>query len=413
MLEEVRLRLALWWRSRSAAVTAHLARRSYARPPFSPAVGVIRVAAVQMRPRLLKDARQFADHAYELAHTAVQQGAELVVFPDHVTLPLLRLVPGLSAALDDNVSLDEALVAIGEAASGDVALGIADIMTVATPAFRRLYGATFSTLARRFGVHIAAGGTMLAERDGRVLSIAHLYGPNGRLVLHQAKTHLSPLERRWGLGVGEDIQVADTALGRVALTGSMESAYFEPYRLLERGSTDLALLSAAELGRPQPWRPLRGAWARVQEARLYGIQGALVGEAFGLSFAGPAAIYAPLPLTPARDGILAMAQGEEDEVVVADLDIGALRRLRAERPSMRNEALIGHYLPLLYTRPWPWPEDATGEERRHPWAGAEAADADAEAAAALGTAADAAARADLEEADEGDPARLPSQLTPT
>lgn len=370
MFEELRLRLALWWRSRSTAVTSHLARRSYARPPFSPAVGVIRVAAVQMRPRLLSSARQFADHAYELTHAAVQQGAELVVFPDHVTLSLLALVPGLSSTLTDNASLEEALAAVGEAGEeviGDGAVGIADVVTVATPAFRRLYHATFSTLARRFGVHIAAGGTMLAERDGRVLSVAHLYGPNGRILVQQPKTHLSALERHWGLGVGERLETADTAVGRVALTGSMESAHFEPYRLLEEANTDLALLSAAELGRPYVWRPLRGAWARAQEARLYTVQGALVGEAFGLSFAGPAAIYGPMDLTPARDGVLAVAQGDDDAVVAADLDIGALRRLRQERPSLRNRGLIGHYLPLLYTRPWPWSEETAGEVRRHAW----------------------------------------------
>lgn len=361
MFEEFSLRLALWWRSRSTAVTAHLARRSFARPPFSPGVGVIRVAAVQMCPRLLADARQFADHVYDLARSAVLQGAELVVFPDHVSLSLLTLVPGLSS-LTEHASLEEALAAVGEAGedgAGEGSVGIADVVTVATPAFRRLYHATFSTLARRFGVHIAAGGTMLAERDGRVLSVSHLYGPNGRVLVQQAKTHLSALERRWGLGVGDDLRVVETPIGRVALTGSMESAHFEPYRLLDAAGADLALLSGAELGRPQAWRPMRGVWARAQEARLYGVQGALVGEAFGLTFAGPAAIYAPLELTPARDGVLAVAESEDaDEVVVADLDIGALRRLRDEQPNPRNEAMIGHYLPLLYTRPWPWSEEA-------------------------------------------------------
>lgn len=364
MLEELRLRLALWWRSRARAVTGQLGRRSFARPPFAPKVGVIRVAAVQMRPRLLGDARAFADHAYELTNAAVQAGAELIVFPDHVTLSLLSLVPGLSGTLGEDGSLAEALAAVGDAGegtAGETDLAIADVMTVATPAFRRLYVATFSTLARRFGVHIAAGGTMLAERDGRVLSLAHLYGPSGRLLAQQAKTHLSPLERRWGLGLGEDLTVVETPVGRVAMTTTMESAHFEPYRILEGAAADLALVSAAEIGRPQPWRALRGAWARAQEAHLYVVQGALVGDLFGIGFAGPAGIYAPLALTPAGDGVVALAKGDGDDVVVADLDIGALHRSRAAMPERRNLALIGHYLPLLYTRPWPWPEETLGE----------------------------------------------------
>jgi len=369
MFEEVSVRLALWWRSRANAVAGHLGRRSFARPPFTPRVGVIRAAAVQMRPRLISRATEFADHAYDLTRVAVQDGAELVVFPDHLTLSLLTLVPGLSAALGSRGSLEDALAAVGqvgEAASGEDEVGITDVVTLATPAFRRIYSATFSTLARRFAVHIAAGGTMLAERDGRVLLVSHLYGPTGRVLIAQPKTHLSVLERRWGLGVGEDLEVVDTAVGRVALTGSMESMHFEPYRLLEAARADIALLSAADVGQPRPWRPLRGLWARVQESQVYGVQGALSGSAFGLRFAGPAGIYAPLGLTPARDGILAMASREDDdEVVVADLDIAALRRLHQERPSARNGAVVGHYLPLLYTRPWPWSEETAGHERHH------------------------------------------------
>jgi predicted amidohydrolase len=362
MVEELSLHLALWWRSRASAVFAHLARRAYPRPPFSPAVGAIRVAAVQMRPRRLRRAVDFADHAYDLVRDAVREGAELVVLPDHVTLPLLGLVPGLGASLAEHASLDDALAALaadGEAAEPEEAgVGIADVMTVATPAVRRVYHATFSTLARRFAVHIAAGSTMLAERDGRVLSVCHLYGPGGRLIATQAKTHLTALERRWGLGTGDDVVVADTALGRVALAGSMDALCFEPFRLFETQRADIALVSTAELGRPHPWRPMRGLWARVQESGLYGVQSALVGEVFGLTFGGTAVICAPLELSPAGDGILARAGADgEEAVVVADLDIAALRQFRRERGDRRNPEAIGRYLPELYTRPWPWPEE--------------------------------------------------------
>ncbi|MCL6595421.1 MAG: nitrilase [Firmicutes bacterium] len=371
MLEEFSLRFALWWRSRGSGVTAHLARRSYERPPYSPAIGSIRVGAVQMRPRPIRRAWEFADHAYEMARAAVREGAEVVVFPDHVSLPLLTLVPGLGDAVTANASLEEALAALGEAEEpeeGGEGISVADVVAVATPALARVYRTTFATLARRFRVHIAAGSTMLAERDGRVLARCHLFGPSGRLLEAQAKTHLTPLERRWGLGSGDELRVVDTAVGRVALTGTMDSAFFEPFRLLDEAGAEVVLQASAEVGEPEPWRAMGGLWARVQEACLYGVQGALVGEALGLRFGGMAAVYAPLALTPEGDGVLAAARSADaDEVVVADLDIGALRQLRRSRGVRRNRRLIGRYLPELYTRPWPWPEE---QGRGTPGAGA-------------------------------------------
>jgi|GEM_PF-246938 len=370
MFEEASLRLALWWRSRSSGVTSHLARRSYPRSRWTPSVGLIRIGAVQMRPRSLESARQFADHAYEMTRLAVREGAELVVFPDHVTLPLLSIVPGLATTLAEHASLDEALAALGpgdEHTSSESGVDLTDVVALATPAIRRVYAATFSTLARRFGVHIAAGSAMLAERDGRVLAVCHLFGPQGRLLMEQAKTHLSPLERRWGLATSDRLTVASTPLGRLALAGSMEASYFEPFRLMALQGADIALVSAADIGPPTPWRPMRGLWARCQEAGVFGVQSALVGDAFGLEFAGPAAVYAPIELTPRGDGVLAVAeQGDADEVVLADLDIGALRRLRHDRGDRRNAEAIGRYLPDLYARPWPWPEVlATAEPHLH------------------------------------------------
>lgn len=368
MLEEFSLRFALWRRSRAEAVVRHLARRAFLRPPWTPTVGVVRVAAVQMRPRPIRRAEDFADHAFEMTRAAVLEGAEMVVFPDHVTLPLLTLVPGLSEVLAGQSSLDQVLAHLGgDGDDGQSEVGITDVVTVASAALWRVYNATFSTLARRFGIHVAAGSTMQADRDGRVTAICHLYGPRGHLLATQPRVHLSPLERRWGLATADEIRVADCALGRVALAGTMDALYFEPFRVMDHKGVQIALLSQADLGRLQPWRTMRGLWARSQEACLYGVQGALVGRAFGLRFSGPAAIYAPLDLTATGDGVLATAQAEEDdEVVVADLDMRALDHLRQRRGRVGNAAAIGRYLPELYTRPWPWPDGGAAAVDRLP-----------------------------------------------
>jgi len=350
----------------------------------------------------------------------VAEGAELVVFPDHVSLPLLALVPGFGHALAETGSLDGALAEVAaaepsdaspdavstwsgeeagargvvrlatrapalapdapsgaagapapregdgkaqaeeeraeEAGDDDGRIRLTDIVSLASAATDRLYRVVFSTLARRFGIHIAAGSALLLQRDGRVLAVSHLFDPHGRVILAQPRTHLRTWERDWGLGSGTELTVVDTPLGRVGTLGAGEPMLFEPMRILWALGAEIVLAQTADLG-PQPvGQFLRGTWARVQESPAYAVQAGLVGEAFGLTFDGMAAVFAPRELTPEHDGILARAPGGagEEAVVVADLDLQALRSLRVSQPRPLNRSMIGRYLPELYSRPWPW-----------------------------------------------------------
>lgn len=387
MFEELYVRVALWWRSRTGPVASYLGKKSYAKTVLVPTVGSIRVAAVQMNPRPAARGLDFAEQIYRLTRDAADQGAELVVFPDHVTLPLLALVPGLGQALAESDSLEEALAAVAaveldpipetaeegqqaahpRAASDpgpdedlmsdeDGVIRLADVVSLATTATDRLYRMVFSTLARRFGIHIAAGSALLLQRDGRVLAVSHLFDPRGRVILTQPRTHLREWERGWGLGSGGELTVVDTPLGRIGSLGAGEPMLFEPMRILWSLGAEVVLSQTADAGRQPPGQFLRGAWARVQESPSYAVQGALSGGAFGLTFDGTAAIFAPRELTPARDGVIARvtARPGEDAVVVADVDLNALRSFRVAQPRPLNRSMIGTYLPELYTHPWPW-----------------------------------------------------------
>lgn len=403
MFEEFYVRLALWWRSRPGPVKAYLARKSFAKTVLVPSVGSIRVAAVQMCPKPAARSLDFAEQIYRLTREAADQGAELVVFPDHVTLPLLALVPGLGQALADSGSLDEALAtvasvplpsepssaldpappeagtAVGTPAScesrtafsedgsdehedglstdeDDGAIRLADVVSLATSATDRLYRTVFATLARRFGIHIAAGSALLLQKDGRVLAVSHLFDPHGRVILTQPRTHLRTWERAWGLGSGTELGVADTPLGRIGSLGAGETMLFEPARILWSLGAEIVLSQTADVGVQPPGHFLRGAWARVQESPSYAIQGSLSGEAFGLMFDGTAAIFAPRELTASRDGMMARVTAGygEEGVVIADLDLNALRSFRVAQPRPMNRSMIGRYLPELYTHPWPW-----------------------------------------------------------
>ena len=345
-LREIVLQQMLKLRSRPGVIRRRLRRRGFRHRVRTPEVGVVRAAAVQLEWRLCETAEEYADLIYERVRDAVQEGAELVAFPEDTATLLVGVMPGLGPMLR-NLTVDEAVRQIGE----DVQ--VADLFRLMGRATRRIYETTFSTLARGYGVHIAAGSALLPLPDQRVLNIGHLFTPEGR-ILRQAKCHLIPLEEEWGLTAGEDLEVYDTGIGRIGLPVCMDATFFETFRILRQLGAEIVILPMADPEYPySPWKALRGIWPRVQESQVFGVQAALVGEALGMRLTGHAGIYAPLALTERGDGRLAVSERPEGEaLVVADLDVAALRRLREEQPLQLNPALYERYFPRVYSGFW-------------------------------------------------------------
>lgn len=55
----------------------------------------IRVAAVQMKLHLVKGVREYVEKLYELTRRSVEEGAQLLVFPEYSGTHLLSLIPGI------------------------------------------------------------------------------------------------------------------------------------------------------------------------------------------------------------------------------------------------------------------------------------------------------------------------------
>jgi predicted amidohydrolase len=346
-LDRVWLTAVLNWRARVGRArrlvrAARLPRRPVTRMPL---VGGFRVAAVQLRFELCDERRFVAKVNAKLAE-AVGMGAELVLFPEETGTMLFGMVPGMARLLGEG-GIDEALRRLGP----DVR--VPDVVRLVGPAVRRVYEAVFEEFARRYRLHVGAGTILVPTADERVLNVAYLFGPHGRIGA-QPKCHLLPLEFGWGLDAGDDLDVWSTPLGRLAMPVCNDATYFETFRILSLKGAEVVLVPTANPEAPyNPFKAMRGVWPRVQESATYGVVSAMVGEAFGLPLSGRSAVYAPLPLSPSGDGILAeAATAEEEEVVVADLDLGALERYRAEfGPPFRPE-VYQRYFPTIYHGHW-------------------------------------------------------------
>lgn len=282
----------------------------------------VRAAAVQFPLRLFSSAREYAEACHAWTKRAVEAGAQLVVFPELVGfVPLLGVFPGIGrGALDVQV----------EAGSDSDDL-LAVLARAAAPILLPVYYFVFESLARRFGVHIAAGSALVLAGDGTVRNVAFLFGPDGAEVGRQAKCHLYGLEFAMGLARGESIDVFDTPVGKLACPVCMDHTYFETARIALLLGAEILIDSSADVIADYRWHyQLRGVWGRVQESPAYGVQAMLVGDALGMPFRGRSAVFGPVGLV-GGEGMLACAETcDKGELVVADLNLEALRAYRRE-----------------------------------------------------------------------------------
>ncbi len=349
-VKEYAFQYLLKWASRRRAIRSVLGefrfqrrRRQWGKaPPDS-----LRVGLVQLQLEPVSSVAAYVRAVAAPLAELVAQDVDLVVYPEDAASQLLGLLPGLED-LGAAESVDQLLA---DVAGPDVS--VADIFRFLGPITRRIYRETFSSLARLTGTWIVAGSAILPDGD-RVFNVAHVFDASGRLAGSQKKLHLLELERQWGLAAGADLTLMKTPFGRLAVPICMDAMYFEPFRIMQARGVEVAALPAAN---PEPynvWRVLRGPWARAQDCHLFVLHACMVGRFAGLELTGRSAVYAPVEVTPDGTGVVAqLPDADAPGVLVADLDLGALRRCRADMSRSLNPQLLVRYLPDLYRHPAP------------------------------------------------------------
>jgi len=329
-------------RASLGAIRRYLAQQDHPLAP-PPDGRQTRLGVIQLEGQLYTRAIDYVEHIYQLVHQAVQEGAQLIIFPEDTgSYPLAGLIPQIERLTSSREAAPAQAVQEGKAP-------VLTLFRLLAPAARAIYQTTFSTLARSFRVHILAGSTIALERNGRVFKEAHLYSPEGKLLLSQRKTHLFPTEAIWGLSAGSRIQVAHTPVGTLAAPICMDHTYFEPIRIAWLLGAEIIIDPAADAARYNFWLQSRGVWGRVQESPAYGVHALMVGKILGVEFGGRSGVYAPLEMTPARDGILAQAHsGDKEEILIAQVDLEALRQYRHEHRPRFNLDLYRRYIPTIY-----------------------------------------------------------------
>lgn len=278
----------------------------------------VRVGIVQWQMRDYGSREALVRHALHFLDTLADAGAQLVLFPEFFSVPLLAPAgtrsprAAMEALADDTPPILDALAA--------------------------------RAVVR--GTWVVAGS--LPVRDGAQLrNTAFVLAPDGSRHA-QDKLHVTPNEHAlWGIAGGDALLTLDTPLGRLGVLVCYDVEFPEAARVLAARGVDILCVPSWTDIRAGFLRVQRCAAARAIEGECYvllaGSTGYLAGPAGIDSQYAQSAVFSPADIPFPPDAVLAQADANVEQYLVADLDLSLLDALRA-RGAVRNAADRRHDL---------------------------------------------------------------------
>ncbi|MBT2514705.1 nitrilase-related carbon-nitrogen hydrolase [Arthrobacter sp. ISL-30] len=272
----------------------------------------LKVATVQFELRSEKSLQEYLNHMEALVKRAVEQDAELVLFPELAST-------GLLGAIDDH-----------EVTTATISTDYWKFL----PKFTEDIVQDLRRMAREYNVVIAGGSHNRVAEDGSLRNTAFIAHPDGR-VESQDKIHLTPQEHSLGAKGGDELLVTKIGPFTAGLLICADIQFPELSRYLVHKGADLILCPSLTWNRRGVHRVRTGCQARAIENQLYVVMSPLFG-ANGLPADSPmysvgkALITGPVDKTVGiNDGILATTASTEEEVLIAELDHDLLMASRA------------------------------------------------------------------------------------
>ncbi|WP_166246183.1 carbon-nitrogen hydrolase family protein [Paenibacillus turpanensis] len=264
-----------------------------------------RTAAVQYELKTIDSFEQFAAQSEHYVRTAAEFEADFILFPEFFTTQLLSIGSN------------------GKVTGGQPISHL--------PSYTEQYTELFTRLAKESGAHII-GGTHVIERGGKFYNTAFLFYPDGR-VAQQPKLHITPTEvKEWNMQAGESFEVFDTAFGRIALLTCYDIEFPEIVRMAKAKGADVVFCPSCTDDRHGFYRVRYTSHARAVENQIYVVLTGTVGSLPTVDFMrgnyGQAAVITPNDVPFPPRGILAEGEINADMVIVADLDLELLYKVR-------------------------------------------------------------------------------------
>jgi predicted amidohydrolase len=265
----------------------------------------IRVAAAQYPIDRFATLDAYKDKLARWVGDAAHNGAQLLVFPEY-------------AAMEYSGSV------------GDAASDLTGCLAATADAMHEM-GDAHAALARQHGAHILAASGPLQRANGGYTNAARLYAPSGSCGT-QHKCMMTPFERTWGISAGTDLQVFDTALGKIGIAICYDSEFPLLVHAMAAAGADFVLVPSCTEFISGANRVRTAALARALENGCAIVTSPTVGDAVWSPAVdhntGRAGIYVPSEYGLSDTGILAEGELNRPMWVYADIDLAHLHRIR-------------------------------------------------------------------------------------
>jgi predicted amidohydrolase/ribosomal protein S18 acetylase RimI-like enzyme len=275
----------------------------------------VRIAAVQYLLRPITCFEDFASQVEFFVHSAKDYKAHFLLFPEFFTMQLLSY--------------------INEPAP---AMAVRRLARMA-PQYEKL----FIRLAQETGIYIIGGTHPIIQR-GKVFNAAHLFTPNGQ-VFRQKKVHLTPTESGpYQFSRGHGLYLYHTDFGNIAILVCYDVEFPEVARVMSEAGAEILFVPSCTDGREGFCRVRYCAQARAIENQVYVAMTGTVGNLplvpYMAANYGQAAILTPSDYFFARDGIAAEGTINQEQMVVADVDLDLLDEQRVNGSVIPLQDLI-------------------------------------------------------------------------
>lgn len=266
------------------------------------------IACAQYRIGQPADFAAFAASVAAAVTAMAACGAQWVVLPEYVSL--------------------EAAAAFDEGTRSDFGASLQALQAVHDD-----YLALAGELARRHAIHLVAGSFLVETTPGRYRNRSYLVAPDGAIVW-QDKLCLTGFERAAGvIDAGDELRVFETGFGRVGIAICYDNEFPLYARAQAEAGARLILAPSCTDTEAGANRVRYGCQARAMENQVHVACAVTAGVAAWSPAldvnTGRAAIYSPVDRGFPSDGVVAMAEADQD-FAIAELDLDALDRFRRD-----------------------------------------------------------------------------------
>ncbi|PLX36072.1 MAG: amidohydrolase [Hyphomicrobiales bacterium] len=238
---------------------------------------------------------------------AVDDGAELLVFPEYGAMELASLA--------------------GAEIAGDLA-GSLNAVSGFLEESDRLH----EVMARIHGVHILAATGPRRAKSGRITNEAKLFAPNGEIGV-QPKQIMTPFESDWGVVGVPGLKVFDIGKAKIGISICYDIEFPLIARALAMAGAEVILAPSNTETKAGAWRVRTGARARALENQCWTVVSPTVGKADWSPVVdlnhGRAGIYGPPDRYFPESGILVEGEWDDPTWVIGELNLDLVRQVRA------------------------------------------------------------------------------------